>query len=39
MVKTVKIPFDRLKILVFMADSPESLENQQKHLLNTALQF
>ena len=39
MVKTVKIPFDRLKNLVFMADSPESLENQQKHLLNTALQF
>ena len=38
-VKTVKIPFDRLKNLVFMADSPESLENQQKHLLNTALQF
>ena len=29
MVKTVKIPFDRLKNLVFMADSPESLENQQ----------
>ena len=39
MVKTVKIPFDRMKNLVFMADSPESLENQQKHLLNTALQF
>ena len=39
MVKTIKIPFDRLKNLVFMADSPESLENQQKHLLNTALQF
>ena len=39
MVKTVKIPFDRLKNLVFMTDSPESLENQQKHLLNTALQF
>ena len=39
MVKTIKIPFDRMKNLVFMADSPESLENQQKHLLNTALQF